>query len=77
VEVFMGLLQALGSACLVLAMIYYFDEEISLDGNRSNVWPGSFRADVGSRAILTEPAYSCMGRSECSLWVPAQRAYPR
>src|SRR5271157_4870120 len=30
VEVFMGLLQALGSACLVLAMIYYWDEGISL-----------------------------------------------
>src|SRR5262249_17119568 len=30
IEVFMGLLQALGSACLVLAVIYYWDEDISL-----------------------------------------------
>ena len=29
-EVFMGLLQALGSACLVLAIVYYVDEDISL-----------------------------------------------
>lgn len=54
VEVFMGLLQALGSACLVLAIIYYWDEDISLGrGIAAMSGPAVFALMLGSRAILS------------------------
>jgi sugar transferase (PEP-CTERM system associated) len=55
IEVFMGLLQALGSACLVLAMIYYWDEDISLGrGIAAMSGPAVFALMLGSRAILSK-----------------------
>src|SRR6266404_4116834 len=58
----MGLLQALGSACLVLAMIYYFDEEISLGrGIAAMSGPGVFALMLGSRAILSRTSLFLYG----------------
>ena len=55
VEVFMGLLQALGSACLVLALFYYLDEDISLGrGIAAMSGPAVFILMLGSRAILSK-----------------------
>jgi sugar transferase (PEP-CTERM system associated) len=54
IEVFMGLLQALGSACLVLAIVYYLDEDISLGrGIAAMSGPAVFALMLGSRAILS------------------------
>jgi len=62
VEVFMGLLQALGSACLVLAMFYYWDEEISLGrGIAAMSGPGVFALMLGSRAILSRTSLFLYG----------------
>jgi sugar transferase (PEP-CTERM system associated) len=55
IEVFMGLLQALGSACLVLAIIYYWDEDVSLGrGIAAMSGPAVFALMLGSRAILSK-----------------------
>lgn len=55
IEVFMGLLQALGSACLVLAIIYYLDEDISLGrGIAAMSGPAVFALMLGSRTILSK-----------------------
>src|SRR3974390_925910 len=52
-ETFMRLLQALGSACLVLAIIYYFAESISLGrGIAVMSGPAVFLLMLGSRAAL-------------------------
>jgi sugar transferase (PEP-CTERM system associated) len=62
VEVFMGLLQALGSACLVLAMIYYWDEDISLGrGIAAMSGPAVFALMLGSRAILSKTSLLLYG----------------
>lgn len=62
VEVFMGLLQALGSACLVLAMIYYWDEDISLGrGIAAMSGPAIFALMLGSRAILSKTSLLLYG----------------
>src|SRR5580700_2473816 len=62
VEVFMGLLQALGSACLVLAMIYYWDEDISLGrGIAAMSGPAVFALMLGSRAILSRTSLLLYG----------------
>jgi sugar transferase (PEP-CTERM system associated) len=54
-ETFMGLLQALGSACLVLAIIYYFAEGISLGrGIAVMSGPAVFLLMLGSRATLSK-----------------------
>jgi sugar transferase (PEP-CTERM system associated) len=52
-EIFMGLLQALGSACLVLAIIYYLDDAVSLGrGIAAMAAPTVFALVLGSRIIL-------------------------
>jgi len=62
IEVFMGLLQALGSACLVLAMIYYWDEDISLGrGIAAMSGPAVFALMLGSRAILSKTSLLLYG----------------
>jgi len=62
IEVFMGLLQALGSACLVLAMIYYWDEDISLGrGVAAMAGPAVFALMLGSRAILSKTSLLLYG----------------
>jgi sugar transferase (PEP-CTERM system associated) len=62
VEVFMGLLQALGSACLVLAMIYYWDEGISLGrGVAAMSGPAVFVFMLSSRAILSRTSLLLYG----------------
>jgi sugar transferase (PEP-CTERM system associated) len=62
VEVFMGLLQALGSACLVLAMIYYWDEDISLGrGIAAMSGPAIFALMLGSRAVLSKTSLLLYG----------------
>jgi sugar transferase (PEP-CTERM system associated) len=54
IEVFMGLLQALGSTCLVLAVVYYLDEDISLGrGIAAMSGPAVFTLMLGSRAVLS------------------------
>jgi sugar transferase (PEP-CTERM system associated) len=62
VEVFMGLLQALGSACLVLAMLYYWDEDISLGrGIAAMSGPTIFALMLGSRALLSRTSLLLYG----------------
>jgi len=62
VEVFMGLLQALGSACLVLAVVYYLDEDISLGrGIAAMSGPAVFALMLGSRAILSRSSLLLYG----------------
>jgi len=62
IEVFMGLLQALGSACLVLAVIYYWDEGISLGrGIAAMSGPAVFALMLGSRAILSKTSLLLYG----------------
>jgi sugar transferase (PEP-CTERM system associated) len=62
IEVFMGLLQALGSACLVLAVIYYLDEDISLGrGIAAMSGPAVFALMLGSRAILSRSSLLLYG----------------
>lgn len=62
IEVFMGLLQALGSACLVLAIIYYWDEDISLGrGIAAMSGPAVFVLMLGSRAILSKTSLLLYG----------------
>jgi sugar transferase (PEP-CTERM system associated) len=62
VELFMGLLQALGSACLVLAIIYYWDEDISLGrGIAVMSGPAVFALMLGSRAILSRTSLFLYG----------------
>jgi sugar transferase (PEP-CTERM system associated) len=62
IEVFMGLLQALGSSCLVLAMIYYLDEDISLGrGIAAMSGPAVFALMLGSRAILSKTSLLLYG----------------
>ena len=62
VDVFMGLLQALGSACLVLAMIYYWDEDISLGrGIAAMSGPAVFALMLGSRAVLSKTSLLLYG----------------
>jgi len=52
-EIFMGLLQALGSACLVLAIIYYLDDAVSLGrGIAAMAAPTVCALVMGSRIIL-------------------------
>jgi sugar transferase (PEP-CTERM system associated) len=61
-EVFMGLLQALGSACLVLAIVYYLDEDISLGrGIAAMSGPAVFALMLGSRAILSQTSLFLYG----------------
>ncbi len=61
-EVFMGLLQALGSACLVLAIVYYVDEDISLGrGIAAMSGPAIFALMLGSRAILSKTSLFLYG----------------
>jgi len=63
IEVFMGLLQALGSACLVLAIIYYLDEDVSLGrGIAAMSGPTIFALMLLSRFIL--------GRTDFLLYGP-------
>jgi sugar transferase (PEP-CTERM system associated) len=62
-EVFMGLLQALGSACLVLAIIYYWDEDVSLGrGIAAMSGPAIFALMLLSRVAL--------GRTDFLLYGP-------
>jgi sugar transferase (PEP-CTERM system associated) len=62
VEVFMGLLQALGSACLVLGLFYYFDEDISLGrGIAAMSGPAIFALMLSSRAILSKTSLLVYG----------------
>jgi sugar transferase (PEP-CTERM system associated) len=62
IAVFMGLLQALGSACLVLAMIYYWDEDVSLGrGIAAMSGPAVFALMLGSRAILSKTSLLLYG----------------
>jgi sugar transferase (PEP-CTERM system associated) len=52
-EIFMGLLQSLGSACLVLALAYYLDEDFSLGrGIAAMAAPTAFLLMLGSRVVL-------------------------
>jgi sugar transferase (PEP-CTERM system associated) len=62
IEVFMGLLQALGSACLVLAMVYYLNEDISLGrGIAAMSGPAIFALMLGSRAVLSKTSLLLYG----------------
>jgi sugar transferase (PEP-CTERM system associated) len=62
VEVFMGLLQALGSACLVLGLFYYFDEDISLGrGIAAMSGPAIFALMLSSRALLSKTSLLVYG----------------
>jgi sugar transferase (PEP-CTERM system associated) len=62
IELFMGLLQAIGSACLVLAVIYYWDEDISLGrGIAAMSGPAVFALMLGSRAILSRTSLLLYG----------------
>lgn len=61
-EVFMGLLQALGSACLLLALFYYLDEDISLGrGIAAMSGPVIFILMLSSRAILSKTSLLLYG----------------
>ncbi len=62
IEIFTRLLQALGSACLVLAVIYYWDEDISLGrGIAAMSGPAVFALMLGSRAILSRTSLLLYG----------------
>jgi sugar transferase (PEP-CTERM system associated) len=62
IEMFIGLIQALGSACLVLAVIYYLDDDISLGrGIAAMSGPAVFALMLGSRAMLNRTALSMYG----------------
>jgi sugar transferase (PEP-CTERM system associated) len=62
VEVFMGLLQALGSASLALGLFYYLDEDISLGrGIAVMSGPAIFVLMLSSRAILSQTSLFLYG----------------
>jgi sugar transferase (PEP-CTERM system associated) len=62
IDVFMGLLQALGSACLVLAIIYYWDEDISLGrGIAAMSGPAVFILMLSSRVMLSRTSLFLYG----------------
>jgi sugar transferase (PEP-CTERM system associated) len=62
IDVFMGLLQALGSACLVLAIIYYWDEDMSLGrGIAAMSGPAVFILMLSSRVMLSRTSLFLYG----------------